>query len=33
MGCGGRESVGAQLMSQGGLILVSDFQVRWTNDV
>jgi hypothetical protein len=33
MGCGGRESVGAQLMSQGGLNLVSDSQARKTNDV
>jgi len=33
MGCGGRESVGAQLMSQGGLNLVSDFQARKTTDV
>jgi hypothetical protein len=33
MGCGGRESVGAQLMSQGGLNLVSDMQARRTNDV
>jgi hypothetical protein len=32
MGCGGRESVGAQLMSQGGLNLVSDRQARKTND-
>jgi hypothetical protein len=33
MGCGGRDSVGAQLMSQGGLNLVSDVQARKTNDV
>jgi hypothetical protein len=33
MGCGGRESVGAPLMSQGGLNLVSDVQARKTNDV
>jgi hypothetical protein len=33
MGCGGREGVGAQLMSQGGLNLVSDWQARKTNDV
>src|ERR1700724_4154698 len=33
MGCGGRESVGAQLMSQGELNLVSDSQARKTNDV
>jgi hypothetical protein len=32
-GCGGRESVGAPLMSQGGLNLVSDVQARKTNDV
>jgi hypothetical protein len=33
MGCGGRESVGAPLMSQGELNLVSDLQARKTNDV
>ena len=33
MGCGGRESVGAQLMSQGGLNPVSDSRARRTNDV
>jgi hypothetical protein len=33
MGCGGRESVVAQLMSQGELNLVSDFRARKTNDV
>jgi hypothetical protein len=32
MGCGGRESVGAQLISQGGLNPVSDPQARRTND-
>src|SRR5258708_9774348 len=32
-GCGGRESVGAQVRSQGGLNLVSDSQARKTNDV
>jgi hypothetical protein len=32
MGCGGRESVGAQMRSQGGLNLVSDWQARRTND-
>jgi hypothetical protein len=33
MGCGGRESVGAQVRSQGEMNLVSDFQVRKTNGV
>src|SRR6267154_1068648 len=33
MGCGGRESVGAPLMSQGELNLVSDVQACKTNDV
>jgi hypothetical protein len=33
MGCGGRESVGAQVRSQGGLNLVSDSQACKTNDV
>jgi hypothetical protein len=33
MGCGGRESVGAQMRSQGGLNLVSELQARRTNDV
>jgi hypothetical protein len=33
MGCGGRESVGAQMRSQGGLNPVSDWQARRTNDV
>jgi hypothetical protein len=33
MGCDGRESVGAPLMSQGELNLVSDWQARRTNDV
>ena len=33
MGCGGRESVGAQVRSQGELNLVSDLQARKTNDV
>ena len=32
-GCGGRESVGAQTRSQGGLNLVSDGKARRTNDV
>src|ERR1700722_3125029 len=32
-GCGGRESVGAPLMSQGELHLVSDWQARKTKDV
>jgi hypothetical protein len=32
-GCGGRESVGVQVRSQGGLNLVSDPQARKTNDV
>jgi hypothetical protein len=33
MGCGGRDSVGAQVRSQGELNLVSDVQARKTNDV
>ena len=33
VGCGGRDSVGAQGRSQGGLNLVSDVQARKTNDV
>jgi hypothetical protein len=33
MGCGGRDSVGAQVRSQGELNLVSDLQARKTNDV
>jgi hypothetical protein len=33
MGCGGRESVGAQLRSQGGMNPVSDCLARRTNDV
>ncbi len=33
MGCGGRESVGAQMRSQGGLNLVSDSRASKTNDV
>src|SRR3984893_18932788 len=33
MGCGGRESVGAQWRSQGELNLVSDWQGCKTNDV
>ena len=32
-GCGGRESFGVQVRSQGELNLVSDFQARKTNDV
>ena len=32
-GCSGRESVGASVMSQGGLNLVSDWWARKTNDV
>jgi hypothetical protein len=33
MGCGGRESVGVQVRSQGELNLVSGLQARKTNDV
>jgi hypothetical protein len=33
MGCGGRESVGAQAWSQGEMNLVSDLLARETNDV
>jgi hypothetical protein len=33
MGCGGRDSVGAQVRSQGELNLVSDLQACKTNDV
>src|SRR5258708_16939492 len=33
MGCGGRDGVGAQWRSQGGLNLVSELQARKTNDV